>query len=109
VYSVKAVDNNGCENTSSGYNVTSIDNSNVGYVDPAVQPVLYPNPANGTVYISGTADVQVRVFDATGRLVLRSGPAVRMLDISALTPGVYLAVITGENGLQHTERLHISK
>ena len=107
-YSVTVSDSNGCVNTSAVYNVTRINNNAVADIHQwAEQVILYPNPAAGTLYVAGPFDVQVRLMDATGRTVLLSAPAARTLDIHALAPGIYMAVITGKDGQRKTEQLCI--
>jgi len=64
---------------------------------------IYPNPATGTIYISGGDGLsQVRVFDMAGRAVLQQNTdntqAQHKFDISALTKGIYLVHCTTGNG-----------
>lgn len=54
---------------------------------------VYPNPATDVIYIEGAENEMVRVYDATGRLVMQQVYNGN-LDVSGLAKGVY-AVKTG--------------
>jgi hypothetical protein len=60
---------------------------------------VYPNPANGTVYIAGsfTLPSDLQVTDMTGRVVylqsINSSPAT--IDISNLPAGIYMLTLNG--------------
>lgn len=71
-------------------------------------PLLWPNPANGTVYIDMPTAAEVRIFDATGRAVYaRTVEAgIRPIDIHPLTKGVYL-VRCLTDGHQRSARLMV--
>ena len=65
---------------------------------------IYPNPAHGTLHITGAAGGSVRILDLTGREVLHSSIAEGQVDISAVPPGSYLVrLVNGALGL--TERI----
>ncbi|MFZ1330563.1 MAG: PQQ-binding-like beta-propeller repeat protein [Flavobacteriales bacterium] len=71
--------------------------------DDAEPIVLYPNPANSTVWIEpGTLHPgQVSVVDASGKQLLHqylNGVSPSSLDLGSLTSGSYWAVFTLENG-----------
>ncbi len=52
--------------------------------------MLYPNPANDFVTVSGISDAAVEIFDVTGKLVLKSNVKDgRRLDVSAFANGIY--------------------
>lgn len=58
---------------------------------------LYPNPAtNGKVYITSKndSDKDIIIFDVLGKKVLQTSISARELNISNLTPGVYIIKIT---------------
>ncbi len=59
---------------------------------------IYPNPASGRVYISGTALKEVRIYDVTGKMLLHPAvdPAASQnnIDISSLPGGMYLVHCT---------------
>jgi hypothetical protein len=68
---------------------------------------LYPNPvSNGKVYILTKNDLEkeVVIFDVLGKKVLQTMVSSRELNISNLTPGVYIIKIT-ENNSSATRKL----
>jgi hypothetical protein len=61
---------------------------------------LYPNPVtNGKVYISSKNDLEkeIIIFDVLGKKVLQTIITTKELNISNLSPGVYIIKITEEN------------
>jgi uncharacterized protein YneF (UPF0154 family) len=57
---------------------------------------LYPNPAsNGKIYITSKndSDKEVIIFDVLGKKVLQAAISAKELNISALSPGVYIIKI----------------
>jgi hypothetical protein len=69
---------------------------------------LYPNPAHGTVQVSGPAFVQASVLDALGRRVWeqpRAEAGQPRLTLGALPPGVYLVRLALPDGSTATRRL----
>jgi hypothetical protein len=77
---------------------------------------LFPNPCNtGTLRWKGNPaeserkDLQIRVFDMTGRMRL-SLPAENQVDVSGLTAGIYLFCLVDGHGLHvATSRLIITR
>lgn len=68
---------------------------------------LYPNPvSNGKVYITSKndSDKEVTIFDILGKKVLQTMLSSRELNISNLTPGVYIIKIN-ENDATATRKL----
>ncbi len=63
---------------------------------------LYPNPAGDRLHWNGPADptAQVQVYDALGRLWREGRLSQGALDLSGLSPGLYLVRISGQAGLQ---------
>jgi hypothetical protein len=62
---------------------------------------LFPNPATETVLIESPEEVQVTVFDASGRLVFRSAGPFRsrhQVPVEGMRPGLYLVRITNAAG-----------
>lgn len=54
---------------------------------------LHPNPTAGTITVTGHALIErIRIWDATGALVLASGS--RTIDLSGYTPGAYHVGVT---------------
>ena len=79
---------------------------NVGVAEAAVSGVqVYPNPANDRLYLSNTTLLDpagiVRLFDATGRMVLQStiGLSRSGIDVAQLASGAYTISI-GDAGAQ---------
>lgn len=61
---------------------------------------MYPNPvSNGRVYISTKNDdeKEIMIFDLLGKKVLHVTLNSRELNVSNLTPGVYIIKITEQN------------
>jgi hypothetical protein len=61
---------------------------------------LYPNPVtNGKVYITSKNDLEkeIIIFDVLGKKVLQTIITTKELNISNLSPGVYIIKITEEN------------
>lgn len=66
---------------------------------------IYPNPTNGDrVYITtkSNEDKQITIFDVLGKKVLQTVLTSKELNISSLTPGVYIIKI--EEGDASTTR-----
>jgi hypothetical protein len=60
---------------------------------------LYPNPVSvGKVYITTTKDLEknIIIFDVLGKKVLQTRISTKELNISNLSPGVYIIKITEE-------------
>jgi hypothetical protein len=60
---------------------------------------LYPNPVtNGRVYIAtkNDAEKEIQIFDVLGKKVFQSQLNTRELNISSLSPGVYIIKIREE-------------
>ena len=60
---------------------------------------LYPNPVtNGGVYIAtkNDAEKEIQIFDVLGKKVFQSQLNTRELNISSLSPGVYIIKIREE-------------
>lgn len=61
---------------------------------------LYPNPVtNGKVYITSKNDLdkEIIIFDVLGKKVLQTIISTKELNVSNLSPGVYIIKITEEN------------
>jgi adenylate kinase family enzyme len=60
---------------------------------------LYPNPVtNGRVYIAtkNDAEKEIQIFDVLGKKIFQSQLNTRELNISSLSPGVYIIKIREE-------------
>jgi hypothetical protein len=61
---------------------------------------LYPNPvSNGRVYITTKNDLdkEIQIFDVLGKKVLQTVLSSRELNVSSLSPGVYIIKIKEED------------
>lgn len=62
--------------------------------------VAYPNPTDGQLWIEGMDPTEVRIYSATGALVLeryiRQGGGRLSLSLESLQPGVYLLEMKGD-------------
>ena len=55
--------------------------------------MLYPNPANTLLHVSGVKGESVRVYDLSGRILMQveaGGDETLQLDVSGLSGGMYL-------------------
>jgi len=80
---------------------------------------IYPNPAsdriiNIEVIISRGKSIDYRIFDLSGRMLIDDLPTRKYssegkyketMDISSLTPGLYLLVLTDDEGARMTKRI----
>ena len=64
---------------------------------------VVPNPVENILSIISEEMVSVAVYDAMGRLVVRT--ADKDIDTSALKPGIYVVSITFNNGGCHLEKV----
>ena len=68
--------------------------------NPGIEnPVLYPNPADNSVYIaSGDFGIErIRVYDLYGRILIDMKYAKNTLDVSGLLPGIYTVELEGKS------------
>ncbi len=79
---------------------------------------VYPNPANEMlnmeVILSRGKSIDYRIFDLSGRLLVddmptrkysKEGKYTEKMDVSGLTPGLYLLVLTDDEGARMTKRV----
>ncbi|MDX1652883.1 MAG: M43 family zinc metalloprotease [Brumimicrobium sp.] len=88
-----------------------------GELNPLEQLSIYPNPADQTIHVSFSASEQkeviVSIFSADGREVLaqkvlaQSGKNLVLLDVSALSEGVYVINMQGGKGSQTIRKIVI--
>lgn len=82
--------------------------------------VLYPNPTNGTVFVSFTAvdgeSATINVMDINGRIVktenlgkLNSGDLTYGFETSELSSGMYIINISGTSGTKRVAKLVVTK
>ena len=61
-----------------------------------------PNPAGNKLQISSEADVTItHIYDLTGRIMI-SAEKTQSIDIESINSGIYIAVVTTQDGQQHT-------
>src|SRR5690606_5392042 len=70
---------------------------------------LVPNPTTGLVKILSEKSVDVKVFDLTGKNVFNQSKVAdnSTLNLSALTKGVYVVVMTDDKGVETVKKLVI--
>jgi hypothetical protein len=70
--------------------------------------ILFPNPAYHSLTINGNFrdPFQIEFSDASGRLVMRQAVVLpgEAIDVSKLSPGLYLISLTTELGSRHSLR-----
>lgn len=77
---------------------------------PAVSSfTLYPNPNNGTftMNLSGKGMMQVKIFDATGRLIESTQRTSGTYSMQISVAGLYMIVVEEENGLSSVQTLKV--
>ena len=62
---------------------------------------LFPNPSNGTMYLTNAENSSIEIFDMLGNLVYSKSiiSNIEQLDLSSLSNGSYFARITNENNV----------
>ncbi|MBS1775703.1 MAG: T9SS type A sorting domain-containing protein, partial [Bacteroidetes bacterium] len=84
------------ENLEVSIDMLGIDLASTGVEDISEQESLsvYPNPAQGTLSISGMNKGAYQISDMVGKMLLQGSYAGKGIDISSLSQGVYLIQIT---------------
>jgi hypothetical protein len=86
---------NGCLNSSVAQMVVGVNELNENTFS------VYPQPADQEIFFSNVNEPKtVKVFDATGKLVLMENNVSSVLNISTLSPGFYVLHVTNRNGKQ---------
>lgn len=94
IYTVTVTDNNGCTGTSEPYTPpTSIYTVN----GKEYHIKIYPNPAYHSLFIDTDKDVHISLRSIDGRHIVNH-KAVKTIDISSLSDGLYLLYFTDKNG-----------
>ena len=73
------------------------------------QFVIYPNPANNSLYISTLTDIrQAVIYDISGVVLMNitSEEALRQIDISSLKSGVYLIEVYDSNKMKNNKQVY---
>lgn len=77
------------------------DKNTVGVKDIVSQQqiAMYPNPATGALYIDVKTEATAQVYNTTGQLMQQATitPGNSLVNISALTPGMYYVHLQGGN------------
>src|SRR5690606_6590053 len=82
IYRIKSIDFNGYAEYS---NMIAVSLSTGGSI------MVYPNPADNYISIlNSKADLKIRINSSTGKVVKTTESASDQIDISGLSPGVYL-------------------
>jgi hypothetical protein len=99
-YAVIVTSLQGCEDVSDCITIDAVglDQMNISEMN------VFPNPTNGEVNVSlpENATVTVQIFDAQGKLVAEQANVSNndKLNISNVTPGVYMVRLSAENAVQ---------
>ena len=73
---------------------------------------LFPNPATNTLTLTSDSQIinEIAIYDLKGSLVIENSNTNTLrqeMNISALTPGLYITEVTSENGNRFTHKLVI--
>jgi|GEM_PF-3509364 len=92
-YSVEVTDSNGCTAKSDVYLFAASIDENA--VSSSIK--IYPNPVVNELNINSPIEVNAKLSDVTGRVVLEQAKATK-LETSALSEGMYLLTLTDKEG-----------
>ena len=99
-YAVIVTSLQGCEDVSDCIDINSVGLDQINISDMNV----FPNPTNGEVNVTMPENmmVDVQIFDAQGKLVAEQVNVTNngKLNISNVTPGVYMVRLTADNAVQ---------
>jgi hypothetical protein len=99
-YAVIVTSLEGCEDVSDCITIDAVGLDQMNISDMNV----FPNPTNGEVNVSlpENVSVTVQIFDAQGKLVAEQANVNNndKLNISTVTPGVYMVKLSAENAVQ---------
>lgn len=91
----------------SSYAQLRTDRPNIDTVKNIEGLTIYPNPVNnGTIYISTTLNLtkEINIYDVLGKKIISQTMFGKELNVSKLTPGVYILKIK-ENEFSATRKL----
>lgn len=80
--------------------------------DAGVSVVPYPNPVSDKLFIKAEKAEQirsVRFLSPTGKLIYQSQNAAAEVDVSRLDPGIYLLLVTRQDGSQSSHKVIVKK
>ncbi len=67
---------------------------------------IIPNPSDEFIYIKSKSNVSTyKIYDQTGRLILDNVYSPGMIDVSILSPGIYILKVELEGNRYHFEKL----
>ncbi len=82
--------------------------TSVNSVVPVLDVGIYPNPARGTIKLnlpSGHIASNARIFDLTGRQLISCTVEDEIIDITDLSPGMYIIQVTTVDGLKAESKM----
>lgn len=96
LYQVEITNENGCTTISDPMNTTTQTSNN-----PIFDIKIYPNPTKRKIFIEGTTDATIEIFNIHGQIVKQQVITQNKtsIDISDLTDGVYSIKINSNKGL----------
>jgi Secretion system C-terminal sorting domain len=92
------VTQNGCTDTSSCYNITTVGINENSFADVVH---IYPNPANDNFTIISPQSAVIEITNIQGQLIKTIAACSNKtnVDVSALQSGVYIVEVTTEKGI----------
>jgi hypothetical protein len=87
------------------YSATSLAALNATKNINSFQPVFYPNPTTGLVFIQATEAVNIQIFDLYGTLVKDRFRPSNFIDLSDLEAGIYIIRLSTLSGEQISKKL----
>lgn len=78
-------------------NKQSLSTTGIDELQGSSQVQIVPNPTTGMIYISGSTPAQIKLYDATGRLITQEKNAGK-LDMGRFTKGMYMIRLIDKAG-----------
>jgi hypothetical protein len=108
-YKVQTTSKDDCEEFSNEIEIRNVSVENLSQVN---QISIYPNPAKNGFYLKTDGNWNLmELYDFTGKLVLKeniSNEKEKYFSVTHLTPGLYLLLISNENGVREMRNLMIN-
>lgn len=82
------------------------DDKKFAEIKDALELKVSPNPATGTFYINTDKDVEVRMYDLSGRMVRQQTYTNAGIEVSDLAPATYVVEITSGD-MRQTQKILI--
>jgi hypothetical protein len=106
VYTVSAIDDNGCISTSAPYDFNSLS---AVIAIPENDLVVYPNPFSKSLNIVSAIKGSIRISDLTGKEVFQANYSnlgtAKELNLDLLNKGIYMLEFTGTDGSRKVSKL----